>query len=53
MQIVETYNDPYVAKLEMNKMIHSGWRVHTCTMTSDRGSYSTFYKILVVYEKEN
>lgn len=53
MQEVRIYDSLSVAKTEMEKMIRIGWRVHTCTMTSERPSYFTFYHILVVYEKEN
>ena len=53
MQEVRLYDNPNVARTEMEKMIRLGWRIHTCTMTSEYRSYFTFYHILVVYEKEN
>lgn len=53
MQKVELYSDLLEAKYDIERHIRNGWKVHTCTMTSERPSYSTYYHILVVYEKEN
>jgi hypothetical protein len=52
MQQVRVYSDIFAAERDMKAWIKDGWRVHTCTMTSERPSYVTYYHILVVYEKE-
>ena len=52
MQKVELYNDEFKAKLDMEKWISKGWRVHTCTMSTYKAGYDTCVKILVVYDKE-
>lgn len=49
MQKVELYHDALKAKWDMEKWIRSGWRVHTCTMSTYKSVYDN---ILVVYEKE-
>ena len=51
MQEVKMYHSMLDAKLDMDKYIRSGWRVHTCTMGCYIAGYSPCEKILVVYEK--
>ena len=52
MQKVELYCDALKAKWEMEKWIRSGWRVHTCTISTYKAGYDISDRILVVYEKE-
>lgn len=51
MQKVEIYNDIIKAKRKMEDWIRSGWRVHTCTMSSYAIGYTHYENVLVVYEK--
>lgn len=52
MQKVELYNSMLDAKFGIEKEIHHGWRVHTCTATACKLSYYPSEKVLVVYEKD-
>ena len=50
-QKVELYSDFLTAKYDMDRLIRSGWKVHTCTASSYYAGYSIHEKVLVVYEK--
>ena len=51
MQKVELYYDAFEAKLDMDKRIAAGWRIHTCTLSSYMAGHTLMSKVLVVYEK--
>lgn len=51
MQIVELYYDALDAKIDMEKHIKAGWRIHTCTMSEAQSGYTSHKTVLVVYEK--
>lgn len=51
MQKVELYYDEFAAKLDMDKRIAAGWRIHTCTLSAYMAGYTPSLKVLVVYEK--
>lgn len=51
MQKVETYIDILKAKFDMEDHISSGWRVHTCSISTHTVGYSTSERVLVIYEK--
>lgn len=51
MQKTEIYYDALEAKMDMDKHIKNGWKVHTCTMGCYMAGYSPSSRVLVVYEK--
>ena len=51
MQTVKMYYDILQAKYDMEAYISSGWRVHTCTLSTHMARYTSKEIILVVYEK--
>lgn len=54
MQKVELYHGPVSAKLEMEKEIKAGWRIHTCSMSNTQSSgYGYYERVLVVYERDD
>ena len=51
MQKVEIYGGALEAKIDMDKHIRNGWKIHTCTMATYEIRYGHDEKVLVVYEK--
>ena len=51
MQKVEHYYDILKARVDMEKHISDGWRIHTCSISPSHTKYSAKEKVLVIYEK--
>lgn len=51
MQEVQVYYDILNAANDMEEYISSGWRVHTCSISTHTAGYTISERVLVIYEK--
>ncbi len=51
-QKVEIYYDMVSAKIDMDKHIRQGWKIHNCTMGTYMAGYASSEKVIVVYEQK-